>query len=222
MKILKSLFVAMLVVVMAFSMVACGGNGGEAGGTAQPTVKPTPVSMAVKLTQEQMNNYYVEFDIVEKGAMEQDKDGNYVEVEKTTSIVELGLDGIILRSVNGGQTFGLDASGNISMLSVEDISKDKKAFFSAHKKYFQNPEDLENKGTETVCGMETTHYFYKNGLFNIHMWVNEELDMTVKFEDEGYYKFKAEIKKIEFGAINTPGYMFDDFKAKIPTPKPEQ
>ncbi|MBR2860386.1 MAG: hypothetical protein IKB86_00915 [Clostridia bacterium] len=215
MKNFKKLIGVMLIAVIAFAMVACDGNGKGGNPTPLPTIKPTPVSLAAKITEEQLNNYYVTYEITTK-VTEQDKNGVWGEHDDVLKCVEAGLDGATVKSTDNAVSFKYDDNGNSSFLITETTNRN--SFFSAHNRY--KLDELENKGTETVAGFETTHYYYENGLYKVHMWVANDFDLTLKFEDWGYAKFSAEVKELTFGEVTEEDFL--DYAARVATPVPKK
>ncbi len=208
MKAFKKIMLLALAVIMVFSMVACNDTPDNTD-EATPTPKPTPKVLACDVDQDQLNNYYVEFTITDGG--------------ETKKIIELGYSAVILRSEDGGETFNVVPSGQASF-TLTDAYNDS-SFFSSHLRYEKN--QFENQGTETVAGKECTHYFFKNGLFKYHFYVDESFNttgMTLKFVDEKVDVTGASltktivVEKILFDVIDQdPAYSFASFSDKIPT-----
>ena len=172
MKTFKKIVLLALAVVMVFSMVACDKNQG--GSKADATPKPTPAMLVCDVDATQLNNYYVKYSVIEAAA-----DGT----NTTTTFVEVSYEGILINSVDGGATFAFSATGQ-STFALTDANNDG-SIFSRHLLY--NKDQLENQGTETVAGVECAHYFFKNGLFKYHLYVDESFNstgMTLKFVDE--------------------------------------
>ncbi len=207
MKTLKKLMLLALAVIMVFSMVACGGNENEDNNDATPTPKPTPKVLVCDVDNDQLMNYYVKYTVTEN--------------DKTTEFVEVGYSNIILKSEDGGESFRIAALGQ-ACFTLTDADIDA-SFFSAHLRY--DKDQFENQGTENVAGKDCTHYFFKNGLFKYHIYVDETFNttgMTLKFVDEktdhtGAIKAKTiEVKEIKFDVINKEaGYNFTDFNDRI-------
>lgn len=207
MKTFKKIVLLALAVIMVFSMVACNdepANTDEA--TATP--KPTPALLVCDLDADQLNNYYVSYAITETAA-----DGT----STTKEFVEVGYSNVILKSEDGGASYTINASGQ-ACFTLSDASNDS-SFFSAHMRY--DKTQFENQGTENVAGKDCTHYFFKNGLFKYHLYVDESFNttgMTLKFVDEktdhtGAAVAKTiEVKELMFDVINKQeGYSFDSF-----------
>lgn len=217
MKLLKKVLVFALIAVMVLTAAACGekdedGNKGNAGATATP--KPTPKLLVCDLTPAQLNSYYVEYTVNEV------INGEPV----TRNIVEAGYSTVVLRSEDGGESFQYATNGAICF-TVTDTNNEA-SFFSSHMRYEAN--QLEDKGTETVAGKECTHYYFKNGLFKFHMYVDKAFGstgMTLKYVDEkvdgnGNPITKTiEVTKLEFETIDSAKFL--ELSAKVVTPAPE-
>ena len=221
MKTFKRIMVLALAVIMVLSMVACGKTE-----TAEnnPTNKPatvTPRTYICDVTAGQINNYIVKYTVTRTETLA-DADGVYRDQEVTTKNVEVGYSAIILTSQNDGETFKV---GNASSFTISDAN-DTRSFFAAHMRY--NKDQLENKGTEVINGVTTTHYYFKNGLIKIHLYVDESFGttgMTVKYVDEGMNKQTIEITELKFDVISKEeGYDFVDFQSKVAvdTPAPAE
>lgn len=203
MKTLKKIVLLALAVIMVFSMVACDQGNTDKG---EETPKPTPQVLVCDLDATQLNNYYVKYTVTEPA-----EDGSTV----TTTYVEVSYSGVILTSADGGETFTIAATGQ-SSFALTDANLDA-SFFAAHLRY--NKDQLENQGNETVAGISCTHYFFKNGLFKYHIYVDESFNttgMTLKFVDEktdhmGNLTTKTiAVESILFDVINKQeGYSFD-------------
>lgn len=199
MKTFKKIVLLALAVVMVFSMVACNKTpqgGGQAGG--DPTPKPTPAMLVCDIDPTQASNYFVKYSVTETVA-----DGT----STTNTFVEVSFEGIILTSVDGGQTYTISATGQ-SCFSLTDVNVDA-SVFSRHLLYTK--DQFENQGTEKVAGIDCTHYFFKNGLFKYHFYVDESFNttgMTLKFVDEkmdhmGNLNTKTiAVEEIKFGSID--------------------
>ena len=214
MKTLKKIVLLALAVIMVFSMVACNEKPQNTDGPAgDPTPKPTPALLICDVDATQLNNYFVKYTVTEP-----DADGT----TKSTTYVEVSYSGIILTSVDGGQTYTLSATGQ-SCFTVTSTNLDA-SLFSRHLLY--SKDQLENQGTENVAGVDCTHYFFKNGLFKYHFYVDESFGstgMTLKFVDEqmdhmGNQKTKTiVVDELKFDVINKQdGYSFDSFNLITP------
>ncbi len=212
MKTFKKIVLLALAVIMVFSMVACNETPSNTD-PGEETPKPTPQVLICDLDATQLNNYYVSYTVTEPAA-----DGSTV----TKKYVEVSYSGVILTSTDGGETFTIAATGQ-SSFALTDANLDG-SFFSSHLRY--DKDQLENQGTETVAGISCTHYFFKNGLFKYHLYVDESFNttgMTLKFVDErtdhmGNMSTKTiEVEKILFDVINKQeGYNFDSFNLVMP------
>lgn len=213
MKTFKKIVLLALAVVMVFSMVACDKTPQGSNDPAEETPKPTPALLICDVDATQLNNYFVKYTVTEATA-----DG----ASTSTTYVEVSYSGVILTSNDGGQTYTISATGQ-SSFSLTDVNVDG-SIFSRHLLY--NKDQLEAQGTETVAGIETTHYFFKNGLFKYHFYVDETFGstgMTLKFVDEkmdhmGNQSTKTiAVDEIKFDVINKQdGYSFDSFNLITP------
>lgn len=219
MKNLKKLLVLALVAIMALSVVACGGNEDDDEGN-NPAERPTPKINVVDVSAEQMNNYYVAYTVTKAGEMVQDENGNYVEKTDATSYIEIGYSSVVLSSKDGGTSYALGSTQCFQNTGA--IETTPQSVFGVHLNYEKS--ELENKGKETVAGKECTHYYFKNGLMQYNMYVDESFGTTgicLKFVAEGYNPQTIEVTELKFGCINTEeGYSFVDFQSKVATPAP--
>lgn len=217
MKNLKKLLVFAMVAIMALMVVACGGNGEE---EATPKPRVTPKINVVDISAEQMNNYYVAYTVTKAGEMIQDENGNYVEKTDATNYVEIGYSSVVLSSKDGGTSFTLGSSQCFQNTGA--IETTPQSVFNVHMNYEKS--ELENKGKVTVAGKECTHYYFKNGLMQYNMYVDESFGSTgicLKFVAEGYNPQTIEVTELKFGCINTDaGYEFVNFQSKVATPAP--
>lgn len=219
MKTFGKLLVLALAFVMVLSFAACGEDP-NAGSAATP--RPIPKLYIVDISPEQSSNYYVAYTVTKSGEMVQDENGNYVEKKDATSMVEVGYSGLVLESADGGQSYKLGTTQCFN--STSSIETQPKSVFSVHMNY--DKAQLENKGTATVAGKECTHYYYKNGLMEINMYVDETFGTTgmcLKYEAVGYMPQTIEITELKFGVVNSePGYEFVNFQSKVATPEPAE
>lgn len=201
MKTLKKIVLLALAVIMVLSMVACQPKPDPNEGT--PTPKPTPALLVCDVTDDQLMNYYVKYTVTENN--------------ETKECVEVGYSNIVLKSEDGGESFKVFSLDQACFtLSNADVDA---SFFSAHLRY--EKDQFENKGTENVAGKDCTHYFFKNGLFKYHLYVDENFNttgITLKFVDEktdfeGNPTPKTlEVKELLFGVIDKQdGYSFSEF-----------
>ena len=227
MKTLKKILVLVLALALVFSFVACDGEETPANQDANQTEvkrtpRPTPKPQIVDITAEQLNNYYVAYSVTKTDAtvMVQDENGNYVPKTEAANYVEVGFSNLVLESKDGGETFAI--GGSQCFNSTADITQYPKTIFNVHMNY--EKAELENKGTETVAGKECTHYYYKNGLLEAHMYVDETFGTTgicLKYEAVGYAPQVIEVTELKFGVINNEeGYEFATFQSKQATPAP--
>ena len=216
MKTLKTLLVLALAVAMVLSFAACGGNNEPATMTPRPTPKPTTVDISA----EQLNNYYVAYTVTKAGELVLDENGQYVEKKDATTFVEVGYSSVVLVSDDGGESFQVGSTQCFN--SAADITTQPKSVFSVHMNYEKS--ELENKGTETVAGKECTHYYYKNGLMEVHMYVDETFGASgicLKYEAVGYMPQTIEVTDLKFDVVNVEeGYKFVNFQSKVATPAP--
>lgn len=213
MKNFKKFVVLALAVAMAFSMIACEGNGNSG---VQATPRPTPKPNVVDISAEQLNNYYVAYTVTKAGEMILDENNNYVEKTDATNYVEMGYSGTVVTSNDGGETFSV-GSGQCFQ-SIASIEKQPRSIFSIHMNY--EKDQLENKGTETVAGKQCTIYYFKSGPMEINMYVDESFGTTgmcLKYVVTGYMPQTIEVTDIKFGDISE-----EDFMAKLPTPAPAE
>ena len=199
MKTFKKIVLLALAVVMVFSMVACNEKpqGGDKSG-ADATPKPTPAMLICDLDSTQLDNYFVKYSVIEAAA----------NGESTTStIIEVSYSGLIINSVDGGQTYTMSTTMQ-SCFSLTDANTDA-SVFARHLLYTK--DQLVNEGTETVAGIECTNYLFKNGLFKKHIYVDESFNttgMTLKFVDEttdhtGAVSTKTiVVEELKFGTID--------------------
>lgn len=202
MKTLKKIMLLALAVIIVFSMVACNQNTGDKD-EGTPTAKPTPALLVCDVDNDQLMNYYVKYTVTENN--------------ETKEYVEVGYSNIILKSEDGGASFKM-ASLDQTCFTLSDADVDA-SFFSAHLRY--DKTQFENKGVEKVAGKDCTHYFFKNGLFNYHLYVDESFNttgMTLKFVDEktdfagNSVPKTMEVNEILFDVINKQeGYSFSEF-----------
>ena len=225
MKDLKKILVILLALCLMFSIAACGNEDEIDEADADATVAPYMAS----ITPDQLSNYVIKYSVTEKTFIT-DEDGNYISTEDgtyqseeiTTNYVEVGYSGILLKSNDGGETFRLDqtATSCFSVVSQDD----NRGLLSSFAQFTNNQDQLKDLGKETVAGLETTHYQYKNGMFNYHMYVNDDYNITLKYESEGDMAKKMEVTELVFGAIDSADgtYKIADFQAKLVTPAPTQ
>ncbi len=218
MKTLKTLLVLALAVAMVLSFAACGGNNEPATMTPRPTPKPTTVDISA----EQLNNYYVAYTVTKAGELVLDENGQYVEKKDATTFVEVGYSSVVLVSEDGGESFQVGSTQCFN--SAADITTQPKSVFSVHMNYEKS--ELENKGTETVAGKECTHYYYKNGLMEVHMYVDDTFGTSgicLKYEAVGYMPQTIEVTELKFDVVSVEeGYEFANFQSKVATPAPAE
>lgn len=218
MKTLKTLLVLALAVAMVLSFAACGDSNEPATMTPRPTPKPTTVDISA----EQLNNYYVAYTVTKAGELVLDENGQYVEKKDATTFVEVGYSSVVLVSEDGGESFQVGSTQCFN--STSDITTQPKSVFSVHMNYEKS--ELENKGTETVAGKECTHYYYKNGLMEVHMYVDDTFGTSgicLKYEAVGYMPQTIEVTDLKFDVVNVEeGYEFVNFQSKVATPAPAE
>lgn len=216
MKTLKTLLVLALAATMVLSFAACGGNDEQPSLTPRPTPKPTTVDISA----EQLNNYYVAYTVTKAGELVLDENNQYVEKKDATNYVEVGYSSVVLVSEDGGASFKVGSTQCFN--STADITTQPKSIFSVHMNY--DKAELENKGTETVAGKECTHYYFKNGLMEVHMYVDETFGTSgicLKYEAVGYMPQTIEVTDLKFDVVNVEeGYEFVTFQSKVATPEP--
>lgn len=224
MKDLKKLIVLLLVGVMAFSLAACQNGEENEGGNTQPTNPPYKDTTS-GLSDTQLSNYYLKFNATEtvtltdeEGNYITDENGAYVTEEQTTTYVEVGYSGLYLLSEDGGESFNVVGTSSFGVSSQTSIF----GTFSSHKQYEASGTELENRGTETIANLETTHYYYKSGPMEIEMYVNADYDVCLKYSKKGIGAMEMEVQELQFGIVGQDGYKFEDFYAKIATPAPTE
>ena len=232
MKNLKKLLVLLLALVMVFSLVACGdksgtGSSGDSGSSDDKRGDSNPIDRTVGLTDEQLENYVIEFNVIKPVSFE-DESGKVLEISDEFYIREVGFE------LEGYRHSSNAKSDNIIYIPCDNScftytdQDDYRGWLAAHKQYLDdgvNADKVTLVGEEKVAGFDTKHYQFKMGIFDIHFWVYEEYDLTVKYE---YYekdfnknpvqfvlKKGLEITSIEFGTMSAV-----DFFA-CPTPDPE-
>ncbi len=184
------------------------------------TPKPTPRPTIVSIDADKLNNYYVAYTVTKQGEKVPEDNGYYIKASKVTNYVEIGYSSVVLFSSDGGNSYSVGASQCFT--STESIQSNPKSIFSVHLNYEKS--QLQKKGTATVAGTDCTVYYYKEGLVEILMYVDESFDSTgicLKYESIGYNPQTIEVTEIKFGVINsTPGYDFITFHSKVATPAP--
>lgn len=207
----------MLATVTAVAFVGCGDNTNVGGGDASATptaVAPTPVP---GLTVTDLANYYVKYTVETESV-----DAATGEtVKETSNNAEAGYSGMYFASTDDGESF---VSSQSSCFGIESTT-DPRGWFNAHKTYLYNDsakEKVTEEGKETVAGHETTHYHYKNGLFDIDFWVWEDMHVTLKYVNNRDQQ-SLTVTELEFGIIgNKEGYSFLDIQNKLATPAPAE
>ncbi len=224
MKNFKKLLVLALAFVLVLSLAACGPEE-DPDEDAEATVAPYKNG----ITDVQLGNYYIKYNVTqlvikedEEGDPVADENGTYIQEEKTTTYVEVGYQGLYLKSTDGGETFQFDTAATPCFSVVSQ--SDPRGLFSSFAQFTGNTDKLSELGKETVAGLETTHYQYKSGLYNYHMYVNDEYQVTLKYVNEGTMNVELknmEVLELSFGTINADGgYDFAEFQAKVVTPAP--
>ena len=176
--------------------------------TVKLTPRPRPQQFFCEITKDQKNNYYVSYSVTE----------NAFDGTKTTEkFVEVGYNGIILISNDGGKTFRVKANKK-DCFSISNADENE-SFFSAHLRYYN--EEFEEQGTKTIAGIVCSYYLLKKGKVNYHFFVDENFNstgITLKFvtamtDNTGKTHTKTMVvDKLLFGAIdNKSGYNFVDF-----------
>ena len=219
MKTLKKILVLMLALAMVLSFAACGKDGDDTNNPAA-TPRPTAKNYTVDISAEQLNNYYVAYTVTKAGELVLDENNQYVEKKDATNYVEVGYSSVVLVSEDGGASFKVGSTQCFN--STADITTQPKSIFSVHMNY--DKAELENKGTETVAGKECTHYYFKNGLMEVHMYVDETFGTSgicLKYEAVGYMPQTIEVTDLKFDVVNVEeGYEFVTFQSKVATPEP--
>lgn len=228
MKNIKKLLVLLLAAVMVFSLVACGGDGNDVNQGNENNDsgirgdEGTSIDRNVGLTEEQLENYIVEFTVTEP-ASEEDGD-KVIETTKKFYASEVAFEGGYRHSLNADNENAIYGARDNSCFTYTE-QDDYRGWFAAHKQYIGdgvNEDKLTLIGEEKIADFDTKHYEFKMGIFDIHFWVCEEYDLTVKYENyekdfntmEFVLKNGLEVTKLEFGTVE-----FADFFA-LPTPAP--
>lgn len=227
MKNLKKLLVLLLAAVMVFSLVACGGDKtGDNGDEGLRDGDDVAIDRSVGLTEDQLANYDVSFTVTEPSSVEDEESGKVLEITTEFDVREISFEGY-LHSKNATSDDAVYTYRDNSCFTYTDQT-DYRGWFAAHKQYLGdgiNEDKITLVGEETVAGFATKHYQFKMGIYDIHFWVCEEYDLTVKYE---YYekdfntmqfvlKKGLEVTKLEFGTVT----LADFFALPTPTPIPE-
>lgn len=229
MKNLKKFLVLLLAAVMVFSLVACqpndGNEGGKGGSNGPDERGENAIERGVGLTAEQLENYCVEFTVTRPQSV-LNKDNKYVEEIKPFSAREVSFEGYRHSTTMLLENPFYTVRDN-SCFTYTD-QDDYRGWFAAHKQYLGDERSEENItviGEEKVAGFDTKHYEFKMGIYDIHFWVCEEYDLTIKYEYkekdfsktpvEFVLKKSLEVTKLEFGTMT-----HEDFYA-CPTPTPQ-
>ena len=204
MKKMRALLTAVSVLTVACCLAACGDNSGKNDPNTSATPVPTPVERVSTMDEEKLNNYKITYKVT-KPVNTQDADGKYINVPETSEYMEVGFDGSYLVSEDGGKKYYSEDNACFIVSSQSNA----RGWFSAHKVY--DKADLKEIGTETVAGFETTHYQYKQGLFDIHMYVAKDFDATIKYEnidstDEGSTTSLV-VESLEFGTLDEDTFL---------------
>ena len=217
MKAFKKIICLALIAVLALSIVACGKEK-----KPEKTPKPTPEPIGLRLPDGAIENYYLEYTVIEPVAEEYtDEEGviQYKYYDKETKCVEVSYSSLILRSEDGGETFQFEASSTPCFAIVS--TSDSRGTFSAYCSYKVAGRELENQGKQTVAGIECDVYHFKNGLMDITMYVDPETDMCMKYEAKNYQPKTVVIDTLKFGVIETAGYEFVNYQSKVAIGEPE-
>lgn len=223
MKKFKTLAVMLLAIVLAFTCVACGEQ-------QKPTTKrdndgkdeSTKIERSAGLTDEQLENYVVEYTVIRPVASSENE---AITVYEPFYAKEVAFGGY-RQTTNAKKADAIYKTVENSSFTYTD-TEDYRGNFAAHKRYLLDETQKDNVteiGTETVAGIETKHYQYKSGLFNIHFWVAEEYDLSIKYEEHETNNMGMdqvvkglEVTSLEFG--NVTQAMFD--ACPTPTPAPD-
>lgn len=230
MKNLKKFLVLLLAAVMVFSLVACGGNNngdedqddeGLRGG------EDVSIDRSAGLTEEQLANYNVEFTVTRPQSIE-NEDGTYENTVESLYVREVSFEGYRHSTNAKSENVVFIPRDNSCFTYIEQ--DDYRGWFAAHKQYLGdgiNEDKITLVGEETVADFATKHYEFKMGVFDIHFWVCEEYDLTVKYEKyekelvngtmDFVLKNALEVTKLEFGTMT----LADFFALPTPTPIPE-
>ena len=227
MKNLKKLLVLLLAATMVFSLVACGGNDStDTGNNDDKRGDSNPIDRTVGLTEEQLENYNVEFTVNRPQSIHDEVSDKYMEIVEPFYAREVSFEGY-RHSTNATSDNALYTPRDNSCFTYTD-QDDYRGWFAAHKQYTGddvNADKLTLIGEEKIAGLDTKHYQFKMGIYDIHFWVCEEYDLTIKYE---YYekdfntmqfvlKKSLEVTKLEFGTVT----LNDFFGLPTPTPIPE-
>lgn len=225
MKNLKKLLVLLLAATMVFSLVACnnGGTTNNGDDSGDKRGEANPIDRTVGLSEEQLENYIVEFTVSRPQSVQDEVTGKYIEVVQSFGAREVAFEGY-RHSTNVRSEIPVYTPRDNSCFTYTD-QDDYRGWFAAHKQYLGddvNADALKELGTETVAGFETKHYQFKMGIYDINFWVSEEYDLTIKYEysekdfnagGEFVLKKSLEITKLEFGVAD-----YDEFYYSCPTP----
>ncbi len=217
-KAIKVIGLALSAALIVASFAACGGDKNP-GATNSPkaTAQPTPTIPGTLLS-----NYVVKYTVTEtvtENVEKEDGSKQYETFEKTTNYVQVGYQGMYFNSTDGGETYTM---GDASVFAVESQT-DPRGFFTAHNKLLTSTEKVENLGEDTVAGHKTTHYHYKNGLFDYDLYVSDELCLTLKYVSNAEPKKSLVVTEILEGAVDSQdGWNFIDIQGKVVTPAPAE
>lgn len=216
-KAIKVIGLALSAMLIVASFAACNNNKGGADATPRATAVPTPTIPGTLLS-----NYVVKYSVTEtvtENVTKEDGTTSLDTFEKTTNYVQVGYQGMYFNSTDNGETYSM---GDASVFAIESQT-DPRGFFTAHNKLLSSTEKVENLGNETVAGHETTHYHYKNGLFDYDLYVSDELCLTLKYVSNSEPKKSLVVTEILEGAVDSQdGWSFIDIQGKVVTPAPTE
>ena len=215
-KAIKVIGLALSAALIVASFAACKDNKGGDTNSPKATIAPTPTIPAALLS-----NYVVKYTVVEnvtENVKHDDGTTSLDTFDKTTNYVQIGYQGMYFNSSDGGETYQM---GDVSVFGIESQT-DPRGFFSAFNKLANADAKLENMGNEKVAGYDTTHYHYKNGLFNYDLYVSDELCLTLKYVSNSDPKKSLVVTELLQGAVESQeGWSFADIQSKVVTPAPE-
>lgn len=217
-KAIKVIGLALSAALIVTSFAACGDEpGNEVNNSPKATIAPTPTIPGPLLS-----NYVVKYTVTEtvtENVQKEDGSEALETFEKSTNYVQVGYQGMYFNSTDDGATYSI---GDASVFAVESQT-DPRGFFTAHNKLLTSTDKVENLGEETVAGHKTTHYHYKNGLFDYDLYVSDELCLTLKYVSNSEPKKSLVVTEILEGAVDSQeGWSFTDINNKVVTPAPTE
>ena len=217
MKSLKKTMAFVLIGCLLIAAAACQGGGQESPRPTQPSDQSGLEDFVSEgITAEHIANYVIRYKVTAPKTLT--NNDSFVTEDITTEYLEVGCGGVVLGSQDGGETFYFVDGGSCFSVTRQD---DDRGLLNAHIQYRKSGETLDQLSGEQVCGYDTTHYYYKSGMFQIHMYVSRELDITLKYVSEGANDKTFEVIELQFGVVDEEGspYQLQDMINKIPVPE---